>query len=289
MTVAPEMNRRRTLAWTAVRLLLGLLLVTAAGLKLAGQNVSAVPQVGWFTLPTVQIAAAEWEIVLGLWLLSGAYRIGAWFAALATFASFAAVSGYLGWIGVTSCGCFGAIHGSPWHAFAVDAVAVAMLAPLGPSIALLRQYAPSERRRLVVNGVVYGAAITGVLALVTAGASFAFSSPDAALAWLRGEQITLDQSYIDFGIGEPGDTLRAVVQVRNWSNRPIQLVGGTSDCSCITTKGLPVTILPKRSASVPIQMRVKGSRPGIVTQVAELWTDDEKQGAVRLRLSCQVR
>ncbi|MFL5342985.1 MAG: hypothetical protein ACJ8F7_22870 [Gemmataceae bacterium] len=34
--------------WTAVRILLGCLLLTAAGLKLAGHGVSAVPQVGWF-------------------------------------------------------------------------------------------------------------------------------------------------------------------------------------------------------------------------------------------------
>jgi hypothetical protein len=41
------------------------------------------------------LAAVQWEIVLGLWLLSGAYRTGAWLAAVGTFLAFAAVSGYL--------------------------------------------------------------------------------------------------------------------------------------------------------------------------------------------------
>ena len=51
-------------------------------------------------------------------LMRLSYPRGAWLAALGTFAAFAAVSGYLGWIGVASCGCFGVIKASPWWAFA---------------------------------------------------------------------------------------------------------------------------------------------------------------------------
>jgi hypothetical protein len=79
---------------------LGGLLLAAAGLKLYGLSVSAIPRVGWFSQPWVQLAVVEWELILGLWLLSGSYPRGAWLAALGTFAAFAAVSGYLGWIGV---------------------------------------------------------------------------------------------------------------------------------------------------------------------------------------------
>ena len=56
MATPPGAFRQR--AWTAVRIALGLLMLTAAGLKLAGRGVSAVPQVGWFATPTIQIAAA---------------------------------------------------------------------------------------------------------------------------------------------------------------------------------------------------------------------------------------
>ena len=63
---------------------LGVLLLAAAGLKLYGLNVSPFAQYGWFTAPAVQVAAVLWEIVLGLWLLSGTYRIGAWLAAVGT-------------------------------------------------------------------------------------------------------------------------------------------------------------------------------------------------------------
>src|SRR5437764_8430171 len=124
--LSPQPIRRsiRTRAWTFVRLALGVLLLITAGLKLAGQDVSAVPQVGWYATPTVQMAAAEWEIVLGVWLLSGRYRIGAWLVSAATFLTFAGISCYLGMIGVASCGCFGAIKASPWYVLGVDLVAL---------------------------------------------------------------------------------------------------------------------------------------------------------------------
>lgn len=111
---------------------LGVLLLAAAGLKLYGLNVSPFAQYGWLTAPWVQMLAVGWEVVLGLWLLSGAYRAGAWVATVGTFATFAAVSGYLGWIGQASCGCFGVIQASPWHAFAVDVTALALLAVARP-------------------------------------------------------------------------------------------------------------------------------------------------------------
>src|SRR5687768_17088784 len=113
---APPMRR----GFEVVRRLLGALLLIAAGLKLYGLNVSALPRVGWFAGPQVQLAAAAWELVLGLWLLSGSARAGAWLASVGTFSAFAAVSAYFGWIGVASCGCFGVIRASPWSAFGVD-------------------------------------------------------------------------------------------------------------------------------------------------------------------------
>src|SRR5689334_18371527 len=117
------MSRR----YPIVRIALGTLMLAAAALKLYGLSVSAIPRVGWFSQPWVQLVAAEWELVLGLWLVSGAYWTRSWFAAAGTFLAFAGVSGYLGLTGVSSCGCLGAVHASPWWAFGVDAAALTLL------------------------------------------------------------------------------------------------------------------------------------------------------------------
>lgn len=127
-----ELRSAERLTPRLVHAALGVLLLAAAGLKLYGLNVSPFAQYGWLTALWVQMLAVGWEVVLGLWLLSGACRAGAWVAAVGTFATFAAVSGYLGWIGQASCGCFGVIQASPWHAFAVDVTALALLAVARP-------------------------------------------------------------------------------------------------------------------------------------------------------------
>jgi hypothetical protein len=113
----------------------GALLLAAAGLKLYGLGVSPVPAVGAWSAPVWQTGAAAWELALGAWLLSGAAAGAAWAAATGTFLSFAAISGYLGWIGQSTCGCFGAIPASPWAAFGVDAAGLAVLVTVRPPLA----------------------------------------------------------------------------------------------------------------------------------------------------------
>jgi hypothetical protein len=224
------MSRR----FTIVRIALGGLLLAAAGLKLYGLSVSAIPRVGWFSQPWVQIAAAEWEVILGLWLLSGSYPRGAWLAALATFAAFAAVSGYLGWIGVASCGCFGVIKASPWWAFGLDAAVIVLLFICRP----LRLTAmPVGTRERVPEGVKWLGGAVVLLVGLTAVATVVYGSPAAALARLRGEVVTVADPYLDFGSGKAGESLEAAATIHNWSNRPVSLVGSTSD---VRVRPLPI-------------------------------------------------
>jgi hypothetical protein len=282
-------GRLRTRGWDVVRVVLGVFLLTAAVLKLAGHSVSAVPRVGWYAMPTVQIAAAEWELVLGFWLLSGWYKVGSWLAALATFLVFASVSGYLGWIGMASCGCFGAIQASPWHAFAVDVGALSLIFLARPQNAPAEERTGSESMRLPIAGGAYLLGTAAALALVTLAGTLAYGSPEVALARLRGELVTVEPAFVSFGEGETGETLETTVRVRNWTNIPVRLIGATSDCSCIATEGLPETIPPGQSREVPIRLRLKTRNPGYFSREAFIWTDSEGQPALRLSLGCRIR
>jgi hypothetical protein len=265
--------------FTAVRLTLGVLLLAAAGLKLYGLSVSAVPQVGWFAQPWVQLAAAEWELILGLWLLSGSHQRGAWLAALLTFAAFAGVSGYLGFVGVASCGCFGAIQASPWWTFGVD-IAV---------LVLLIQYRPSpqaSRSTRCWSGVAL-AAVAAVLLGLGMWSGWIWS-PSRITAYLRGEALTTS-GFVDFGDGVPGQFIPGEVEVVNVSDRPIRLVGGTTDCSATLTARLPVSIAPGQAVRLPVLLRVPDSPPARFTRSAEVWTDCDRQRILRLTLVCRVR
>ena len=263
-----------------VRVLLGILLLTAAGLKLYGLSASAVPRVGWFAQPWVQLLAAEWELVLGAWLLSGVYPRVSWLAALVTFVTFAGVSGYLGWVGVASCGCLGAIKISPWWACGADVIAVAALAVSRP------REGWSAPPRFNTAGS-WAASVALVCAALVGTGTLYFGSLEAAVANLRGDALSATP-HVDFGTGKPGDSLEATVTVTNWTNQPIRVIGGTSDCSCTAIGELPVTVPPHGSRAITMRLTIPPTQSGAFARAALLWTDAEKQPTIRFRLGCRV-
>ena len=264
-----------------VRVSVGVLLLATAALKLYGLSVSAVPQVGWFSQPQVQLIAAEWELVLGAWLLSGIGGRASWVAALVTFAAFAGVSGYLGWQGVALCGCFGIIQANPWWAFGVDAAILAALAVSRPMAEVTD--APFAR----VAGV-WAGSVAIVCALLVGVSSLAFGSVEATLAKLRGETVSAGTGYVDFGSGKPGETLTASATVANWTNEPVRLVGGTSDCSCATTDDFPVVVPPNGKVSFRIRLKVLSDSGGQLTRTITVRTDHAERPQLTFRIGCKV-
>lgn len=148
-------------------ILIGLLLLAAAGLKVYGLNVQPVAQHSILFHPTVQFAAVEWEIVLGAWLLSGRWPTEAWAAAVVTFLIFGGVSLHLGLTGQALCGCFGSVEASPWHAFAVDVAALALLAVRRPDFRALSQ--KGLCREVIVKPLGVAAGAAGLCAVLVGG------------------------------------------------------------------------------------------------------------------------
>ncbi len=117
----------------AVRVVLGLILLAAAGLKAHQLATGPTAEAGLLTSRWFLVAAVESEIVLGLCLLSGVLARTVWLVALGCFAVFACVSFSKGLAGEASCGCFGTVKVNPWYTFALDAAAVAALLRWRPS------------------------------------------------------------------------------------------------------------------------------------------------------------
>jgi hypothetical protein len=126
-----------------------------------------------------------------------------------------------------------------------------------------------------------------VLGVLTVAATLVYGSPSAALARLQGAPFHAP-GYVDFGTARPGDELEREVSVTNWTDAPLRLIGGTSDCSCITTANMPVTIGPGETAAVPVRLRVPGSASGVFTRRAEFWTDHDQKRAIRFAIGCRV-
>ncbi|RKY10570.1 MAG: hypothetical protein DRP56_00630 [Planctomycetota bacterium] len=114
---------------------LGLLLLTAAVLK--GYELLTTPMANadiWSNR-YFMIFQVEFELILGIWLLSGLFKRAAWLAALGCFVLFFGVTLYKGLTGAASCGCFGSVHINPWITlFAIDFPAVVLLAIFRPKL-----------------------------------------------------------------------------------------------------------------------------------------------------------
>lgn len=127
-----------------------------------------------------------------------------------------------------------------------------------------------------------------MLAMLAVGGTLAFGSLPNALAKLRGESIGAPQ-YVDFGTTPPGKQLEQAITITNYTSEPVRLIGGTSDCSCVTTSTMPITIAPGESQTVIIKLKIAlNTTSGQFTRIAEIWTDCDHQRTLRLRLGCRV-
>ena len=262
-------------------------LLTAAGLKLYGLGVDPVSRMGVFSGPALQFLIVAFEIFLGVWLISGKAPLGAWLAALVAFTVFAGVSLYQGVIGQASCGCFGKLSVNPWYTFGVDVAALVALGFARPDLKPLWQISRSSLGRSCLP---VACALGGYLLLLGAVAAVAhhrFGSIDGAIAFLRGERLSLTPGLVDMGDGGPGETREASLELTNRTDHAIRLIGGTVDCSCTVLNDLPVTVPPGETRSITVSMKLPGT-PGMFTRKARLAIDDEGFGSVGFRLTGRI-
>lgn len=257
----------RKLPYALVSRILGVLLLLAAALKANGLAADPVARMGIFAAPEFQVAVIEFELFLALWLLWGVRPLGSWVVALATFTGFAAISCYQGLVGQTSCGCFGRVTVSPWYAFGLDVLVLVALLVGRPDLKPLWEN-PRRGLTAALLPAAWGLAGMALVACLLLGAAhFGFGSVPAALAYFRGERVSLEPRVLDLGEGAGGETREVTVTLTNWTDQPIQLFGGTADCSCTVLQDLPVTIPAREFREVAIQVRLSG-KPGIFTRKA---------------------
>jgi hypothetical protein len=106
---------------------LGIILLVAAILKTWQVVSRPIPELLPLNSKWAALLLVEWQILLGIWLLSGKKPRSAWWFATLTFSAFSIVSLMAWWTGQKSCGCFGEVAVSPMAVFLFDAAAVAGL------------------------------------------------------------------------------------------------------------------------------------------------------------------
>jgi hypothetical protein len=267
---------------------LGLLLLVTAFLKFQGPAGGALGQNTILFSPRLQFAVMEVEALLGLWLLSGRAKRAAWFFAVAFFLIVAGVSLYLGLMGQSSCGCFGRIRVSPWSAFALDVACLVGLGLCRPSFRRGQGDNTADSHWLRETFMI-GGGVGAILAVCLGSILLAGGShPGDFLARVRGDRVSVEPPMTDMGSGVAGQKCRFTVRLHNHSDHTITIDGGTTNCSCIATDDLPVSIPPGGSVPVTVSTGFKGT-PGLFQQEFQFYyADGEEQGRVLARFEGRV-
>ncbi|MEO2091624.1 MAG: MauE/DoxX family redox-associated membrane protein, partial [Gemmataceae bacterium] len=221
-----------------VPLCVGVLLLAAAGLKIAARAGAGAPSLdpGPVSSPLVQGLAILWELLLGVWLLSGAHRRFAGYAAIFTFAVFAAVALRLGFENRPSCGCLGVVSVNPWWMFGLDAGVLTALVLFRPPPSPI-PFSAAVRANLVhliAASLILGfVAAAAVVTLRVTGYARGSNRPPSAI------QVQLITEAGSFRAGE-----KKFVRVTAWNRgeRPVRIIGSTAACTCVATGDLPVEI-----------------------------------------------
>jgi hypothetical protein len=249
----------------------GLFLLLAAALKAHGLATYPMAEDSFLATPRLLVATVEVEILLGFWLLSGWAPRASHLSASLFFLILAATSFYMGLNGQESCGCFGRVSVSPWWTFALD---------VGISSGLLYWY-PIAGLRGAELSIILATGLGGIAMVGMIAGAFVLTSenPVEALARLRGESITVQPPISDVGSGIVGDRQQVQIRLRNNTDRFIRVVGGTTDCSCIATADLPISVPPHEARAIAVKVQFKGS-DGFFQHNFVLWTDDEDQRVI---------
>jgi hypothetical protein len=229
--------------YALVRVALGVILLVAAGLKAhqlatdpfvtlahlshlpSGEGLARFPLPlgeGWVRAlaPFLQsrlflIGIVEFEVLLGLLLLSGILPRLTWASSLLCFGGFALVSLYKALSGDASCGCFGKVPINPWYTGALDLAIVVSLLRWRPR-GLSRPYFPTFGR---------SAAVFAIWLSVGLPAAFAMDSLNPA---------TLAQDGVIVGDGN-----LVILEPQKWVGRRFPLLPYIEEISKSVKPGQP--------------------------------------------------
>ncbi|MHB1423824.1 MAG: MauE/DoxX family redox-associated membrane protein [Gemmataceae bacterium] len=211
-----------TLTARGIPILVGVVLLTAAALKIQQLSAGPTTENTLFTSRWFLIGLVECELALGLWLLIGAYPKPARRAALAAFAGFSLVALYQALTGAPSCGCFGNVPIKPWYTLLLDLAIVAVLWRWNPETLVNKcrggaSNIHSHSFRLVAIGFLF--LLTGIPAAI-------------AMNSYRPALLQSSLSVIDFGTLPQAERGEIVFWFINSHKETMEIANIDSSCAC---------------------------------------------------------
>jgi hypothetical protein len=107
------------------------------------------------------------------------------------------------------------------------------------------------------------------------------------VARLRGEVVILPNGDADVGVASGGEVRVFEVRVENLTDSDVRLVGGTSNCACVATDDLPLTIPAGGATDVHVRVKFTGE-PGRFRHTFHWYTDAPAQPRLGGRVTGRV-
>jgi hypothetical protein len=112
-----------------------------------------------------------------------------------------------------------------------------------------------------------------VALVVLSGFYLRWGSIGDGMAWLGGTQLIVGPQEIDLGDVQCGATQELSVRVRNLGGGPVDLIGASTSCGCLTPSGVPTTVAGLGECEVTSRLTVprkEGSFEHTLTIYSEL-------------------
>jgi hypothetical protein len=114
-----------------------------------------------------------------------------------------------------------------------------------------------------------------------------FGSYRFDLSYIQGSRLQIRPNTLNLGTHRPGETYQVSVAIQNHGSTPISVVGAVADCQCIATRGLPQTIPPGGSQTLPVTIRF-GKAVGEWHQSISYLSDESDQPYPRVDMTARV-
>lgn len=300
----------RARGWVITRVVVGGVLVAAGMLK--GYQLLADPlEVAWGWMPPLSwwdvdlvsrllrsrwfsVGLVQFEVLFGLWLVWGFYARLTRLAAIAWFGVLAAVAAFRAFSGEPHCGCFGRLAVAPWHAFALDVLAVGALLffapPSGPETDEQRYGWVRRPARVAILAIVALATLVGLpLAMHWKPAVLLSHSGELVPSGPReievgSARVIVDPLWRDLGITRPFTTVETAFALENRSAIALHIEHVRSSCGCATVEKMSQRVIPPGArVTLPVTVAT-GSRTALRAAIWVLLKAADDSGQRELTL-----
>ena len=140
-----------------------------------------------------------------------------------------------------------------------------------------------RRMSLVLAGVPLTALVIGVVLAVGIWCRVAWICAPVARA--QGNDIWVEPAVVKVGCGR-SNAADAHITIRNYRERPIQIVGAEVSCRCTMLEGVPVTLAPNQHVQLTIAVDEVPERSEFTGRIVFLANDGGKVTYLPVRLEC---